>query len=86
MDLDIFNHASRKIRCVRSESIPMCGYGDDKHELVVGKEYELEDLEVFSWYTVVKIKGIGTLFNSVLFEELEGYQYVTDTDEYKRWH
>ena len=84
-EFDIWNHTPRNIVCVNSEPIPMIGYGDDKHELEVDKEYELEAHTVYSCYTLVKVKGINTVFNSVLFGELDGYEYVTDSEEMRRW-
>ena len=84
-EFDIWNHEPRKIVCANSEPIPMIGYGDDKHELEVDKVYELEAHTVYSCYTLVKVKGIKTVFNSVLFGEMDGYKYVTDSEEMRRW-
>lgn len=86
-EFDIFNDHPRKVICADDTSdIPMIGHGDTKHELEVGREYEVESVEVYSSYTLVKLKGIDTWFNSVLFAEKLGYKYVTDTDSYKYWH
>lgn len=83
---DIWNHTPRKIKCVRSDNNVWKGGGDRNHELTVDQEYDLEEHEVFSDYTLVKVKGIDTWFNSVLFDEVDGYKYVEDSEEMRRWN
>ena len=86
-EFDIFNPSERTVICEdNTKNIPMIGHGDVNGVLTVGKEYEVESVEVHSSYTLVKLKGIDDMFNSVLFAEKPGYKYVTDTDSYKYWH
>lgn len=84
-EFDIWNHTPRTIKCVRSDTDVWKAGGDKYHKLTVGQEYELENHEVFSDYTLVKVKGIDDWFNSVLFDELDDYEYVTDSEEMRRW-
>ena len=86
-EFDIFNPSARMVICeANTKDIPMIGHGDVNGVLTVGKEYEVESVEVYSSYTLVKLKGIDGEFNSVLFAEKPSYKYVTDTDSYKFWH
>jgi hypothetical protein len=86
-EFDIFNPSARMVICEdNTKNIPMIGHGDINGVLTVGNEYEVESVEVYSSYTLVKLKGIDGEFNSVLFAEKPGYKYVTDTDSYKFWH
>lgn len=61
----------RKIKCIRNDSdVWGCG-GENNHLLEVGKEYTLEYINIYSWYTGVYIKEFpGVEFNSVIFEEV----------------
>ena len=47
------------------------GNDDPRPLLVVGNVYEVEKLDVHSWHTKVKLKGIDGRFNYVSFEEVE---------------
>lgn len=44
--------------------------------LKLGQEYEVEDIEVLAWKTLIFLKGIEAIFNSVNFEFYkDGYPY-----------
>lgn len=83
--MDIWNDKPRKIVCERSDNNVWKGGGDPNHKLKVGQEYELEDVAVFSDYTLIKLKGFDDWFNSVLFEEVDGYEYVKDSPTMRAW-
>jgi hypothetical protein len=59
--------------------------GHDPSGLVAGNEYEVENVEVNSWYTLVKLAGVDGWYNSVLFSELDGYEPVKDSPSKRAW-
>lgn len=73
-DLDIRNPNPRKMICTQSTDNVWKSGGDYKHELIVGKTYELEQIDVHSDFTLLKIKGFDNWFNSVLFTEAQDAQ------------
>tara|TARA_Y100001970_G_C13892356_1_gene679395 strand:+ start:236 stop:469 length:234 start_codon:yes stop_codon:yes gene_type:complete len=44
---------------------------DEPDMLEEGKVYTIEEVEVHSWHTKIKLEGIEGKFNSVCFEEYE---------------
>lgn len=83
-EFDIWNAQPRKVVCVNNDQHAY-SLGENPSKLEVGKEYEVENVQVESWYTLVKFVGIDGWFNSVLFEELEGYQPVKDSPSKRAW-
>ena len=72
MKFDIWNNAVRKVLCVRNDEDGMMIGSENHHLLEVGKTYTVEDVEVYSWYTLVYLKEFPDKgFNSVIFEEIE---------------
>ena len=45
------------------------GNSDPTDVLIVGQTYEVEDEEVHSWHTKLKLVGVDGWFNSVSFED-----------------
>lgn len=83
--MDIWNDTPRKIVCERSDSKVWKSGGDPDHKLTVGREYELERVDIYDDYTLLSIKGFDEQFNSVLFEEVDGYEYVKDSPSMRAW-
>ena len=83
-EFDIWNAQPRTVVCV-SNNPSAYNVGDNPNVLEVGKKYEVENVQVDSWYTLVKLAGMDGWFNSVLFEELEGYQPVKDSPSKRAW-
>lgn len=74
MLLDINNSNKRKVLCISNRKDNMMMYCDNHHLLEVGKEYTVEDVDVHDWYTLVYLEEFPNVeFNSVIFEEMEGY-------------
>lgn len=53
------------------EQINWGGHDDPREILKIGSEYEVEDTEVHTWHTKIKLEGIDGRFNSVCFEDLD---------------
>lgn len=72
--MDIHNSKPREIRCIRNDDDVWGGGGDYAHLLEIGKVYNLTDVEVHGWHTLVWLAEFpgDVSFNSVLFEELDG--------------
>lgn len=69
--MDIFNDEPRKIKCI-SNSDRTWGVGGTGHLLEIDKEYSLDYLIIYDWYTEVYLEEFeGVAFNSVLFGEVE---------------
>lgn len=69
---DIYNHRPRKILCIANDDRGgMCVNGKNATMLEVGKQYSLLDVEIHSWYTLIRLKEYPTIqFNSVYFAEI----------------
>lgn len=52
------------------EQVRWGGNSDPRGLLEEGKEYEVEDKEVHSWHTKIKLKGIDGKFNDASFRYL----------------
>lgn len=73
--MDIWNSRPRTIICTKNGKDDCLVANENNHLLEVGKEYTLCDVEIHSWHTLVWVAEIpGIEFNSVLFEELDGYE------------
>lgn len=83
-EFDIWNAQPRKVKCVRNDDMPY-NVGGNPSVLSVGAEYDVENVHVDSWYTLVKLSGMEGWFNSVYFEELEGYEPVKDSPSKHAW-
>lgn len=83
-EFDIWNAQPRKVKCVRNDDMPY-NVGGNPSVLSVGAEYDVENVHVDSWYTLVKLSGMEGWFNSVYFEELEGYEPVKDSPSKRAW-
>lgn len=71
MDFDIRNDKPRKVKCIRNDADVLAA-GCNSKMLTIGKEYTVKSVEVFGWYTLVKLEEFPNIdFNSVLFEECE---------------
>ena len=71
MKFDIRNKAERQILCVCNDEDGMMIGSENHHLLEVGKTYTVEDVEIYSWYTLVYLKEFPDKgFNSVMFEEI----------------
>ena len=53
------------------EQINWGGNDDPNKHLLVGETYEVEDVEVHSWHTKIKLVGFEGVFNSSSFDVLE---------------
>lgn len=70
------------------EQVQWGGNDDPRHVLEIGKEYEIEEVDVHTWHTKVRIAGVKGRFNSVHFEpapvpsnpddEVAAVNYVTE--------
>jgi len=70
--MDIHNDWSRPVICVENDLPGMSACSENAKMLTVGKIYTVIDVEVDSWYTLVRLKEFpGYQFNSVQFEELD---------------
>ena len=70
--MDIWNSDVRKVRCIDNKDTPMMICRENSYLLTVGEEYTVVDIEINSWYTLIRLEEIpGVQFNSVLFEEIE---------------
>ena len=61
-----------RIKFIESSIEQVC-WGSNKNPdniLIIGSTYEIEDIEVHSWHTKIKLVGIDGLFNSVSFDFL----------------
>jgi hypothetical protein len=47
-------------------------YTGKPDELIIGERYQIEKIEVHSWYTKVWLKNVEGSFNSVCFEKAKG--------------
>lgn len=83
-EFDIWNAQPRKVVCTTTQKSPMSA-GDEPSSLVAGNEYEVERVQVESWYTLVKLAGVDGWYNSVLFSELDGYEPVKDSPSKRAW-
>lgn len=79
-EFDIMNDFPRLVKCVRSDDDVWKTGGDPTHKLKVGETYTVCKLRVYDDYTLVSVDGIDGWFNSVLFNELDGYKYVDETE------
>lgn len=69
--MDIFNNEPRKIRCVRTDEDGMIVSSENHHLLKVGEIYNITNIEVDSWYTLISLREFpDKTFNSVAFEEI----------------
>jgi hypothetical protein len=53
------------------EQISWGGNDDPNPLLTIGEVYEVEDADIRSWHTKVKLVGIEGRFNSVSFEDVD---------------
>ena len=83
-EFDIWNAQPRKVKCVRNDDMPY-NVGGSPSMLSVGTEYNVEAVHVDSWYTLVKVSELVGWFNSVYFEEMEGYEPVKDSPSKRAW-
>jgi len=69
--LDISNDKPRKIACRSKNDEGMMASSENHYMLEIGKIYNLQLLEVHSWYTLVYLEEFpGISFNSVVFNDL----------------
>ena len=72
MEFDIFNSKCRPVKCVENELCSMSVNHENAGMLTVGQIYNVTDVEVHSWHTLISLKEFpGYQFNSVQFEEVE---------------
>lgn len=78
--MNIHNSEPREIRCIRNDNNVWGGGGENAHLLEIGKVYNLTDVEVHGWHTLVWLAEFpsNVSFNSVLFEELDGDEEEDD--------
>lgn len=70
--MDIFNDWTREVVCVRNRDNGCFPCRDNAKFLTVGKKYTVTDIDVHSWYSLVRLKEFpGFQFNSVLFDEID---------------
>lgn len=69
--MDIFNNTKRKIICINN-SHNTWGSDNVSHLLTIGKEYNLVNIDVAAWYSLVTLGEFPNVrFNSVLFKEAD---------------
>jgi len=62
------NIKSKRLKCISDYENNWGSCEPIKGNLEVGKEYEVDNIEVHSWHTKVYLKGFSKPFNSVHFE------------------
>ena len=77
MELDIFNSNPRQVVCVSNVDNGWWSCSNNAHLLTVGQIYNLVDIDVHDWHSLVYLEEFpGVDFNSVLFEEVERIKHV----------
>ena len=77
--MNIWNHKPREVLCIRNDKDGMMHVCEHHHLLEIGKTYTVIHIEVYGWHTEVYLAEFpGKVFNSVMFEEIDGSEEDDD--------